>query len=178
MRRGGTQYAGEQQRCQWHVARDLYHVMHQDGAGVKDVRPAQRRLAGAMAVELPAGDFEKVPDADKLALAARTDEVEAKVMTLVAELEQRGYEKAASYLRRAKSGMFGYVRRWLRWCLVSSRASSMIERVMRELERRINNIAYGWSDRKVTKKTRASSPCDSQMPRSGKTTGGRCSQMI
>ena len=69
--------------------------MHQDGAGVKDVRPAQRRLAGAMAVELPAGDFEKVTDADKLALAARTDEAEAKIMTLVAELERRGYEKAA-----------------------------------------------------------------------------------
>ena len=148
---GFAQYAGEQQRCQWHVARDLYHAMPQDGAGVKDVRPAQRRLAGAMAVELPAGDFEKVTDADKLALAARTDEAEAKIMTLVAELERRGYEKAASYLRRAKPGLFGYVRRWLRWGLVSPKASSMIERVMRELGRRIKNIAYGWSDRGVTK---------------------------
>ena len=46
MRRGGTQYAGEQQRCQWHVARDLCHAMHQDGAGVGEARPAQRRLAG------------------------------------------------------------------------------------------------------------------------------------
>ena len=72
-------------------------------------------------------------------------------MTLVAELERRGYEKAASYLRRAKSGMFGHVRRWLRWGLVSPRGSSMIERVMRELGPRIKNIAYGWSDRKVTK---------------------------
>ena len=72
-------------------------------------------------------------------------------MTLVAELERRGYEKAASYLRRAKPGLFGYVRRWLRWGLVSPKASSMIERVMRELGRRIKNIAYGWSDRGVTK---------------------------
>lgn len=39
--------------------------------------------------------------------------------------------------------------------LASPRASSMIERVMREPGRRIKNIikniAYGWSDRKVTK---------------------------
>ena len=66
-------------------------AMHQDGAGVKDVCPAQRRLAGAMAVELTAGDFEKVPDADKAALAARIDK--AEIMALVADLERRGYER-------------------------------------------------------------------------------------
>ena len=45
----------------------------------------------AMAGELPAGDFEKVPDADKAALAARIDE--AEIMALVADLERRGYER-------------------------------------------------------------------------------------
>jgi len=47
--------------------------------------------------------------------------------------------------------MFGYVRRWLKWGLISPRASSMVERVMRELARRIKRIAYGWSDKGVTK---------------------------
>ena len=113
-----------------------------------------RRSGGwqeAMAVELPAGDFEKVSEADKAALAARADEAEAEIMTLVADLDRCGYEKAASYLQRAKAGIFGYVRRWLRRGLVSPRASSMIERVMRKPGRRIKNIAYGWSDRDATK---------------------------
>ena len=61
------------------------------------------------------------------------------------------YEAAVTYLRRAKHGMFGYVRRWLKWGLISLRASSMVERGMRELARRIKRIAYGWSDKGVTK---------------------------
>lgn len=104
-----------------------------------------------MTVELPAGDFEKVSEADKAALAARADEAEAEIMALVADLDRCGYEKAASYLRRANAGIFGYVRRWLRRELVSPRASSTIERVMREPGRRIKNIAYGWSECGVTK---------------------------
>ena len=104
-----------------------------------------------MTVELPAGDFEKVSEADKAALAARADEAEAEIVALVADLDRRGYEKTASYLQHARSGLFGYVRRRLRWGLVSPRASSMIERVMRKPGRRIKIIAYGWSECGVTK---------------------------
>ena len=57
-------------------------------------------------------------------------------------------------MRRAKIGMFGYIRRWLKWGLISPRASSMVERIMRELGRRIKKIAYGWSDKGVTKVAR------------------------
>lgn len=148
---GFAQYAEEQQRCQWHVNRDLYHAMRQNGAGVREVRPVQKRLAGALAIELPADDFEKVSEADKATLVTRMEDAEQKVSVLIGDLEGRGYEKAAGYLRRAKAGMFGYIRRWLKWGLVSPKASSMIERVMRELGRRIKNIAYNWSERGVTK---------------------------
>lgn len=144
-------FASEQQRCQWHVTRDLYHAMHQDGGGAKEARPFQKRLAGVMALELPADDFEKVAEEDRLALQERTRLAEAQVDSLVAELYSLGYCKAADYLERAGKGMFGYVRRWLKWGLVSPKASSMIERVMRELGRRIKKIAYGWSDRGVAK---------------------------
>ena len=54
-------------------------------------------------------------------------------------------------MRRAKNGMSGYVRRWLKRGLISPRASSVVERVMRELGGRIKKIAYGWSDRGATK---------------------------
>ena len=30
-------------------------------------------------------------------------------------------------MQRAKIGMFGYVRRWLKWGLISPRASSIVE---------------------------------------------------
>jgi len=43
------------------------------------------------------------------------------------------------------------VRRWLRFGIICPRASSLVERVMRELGRRLKKIAYGWSDAGITK---------------------------
>lgn len=144
-------YVDDVQRCQWHVERDLYHAMRWDGGNTKTSRPYQKRLAGIMSIELPSEDFQKVTDEDKLELTKRMTEAEGKVQKLIDELTSKGYQKAADYLFKAKLGMFGYVRRWLKWGLVSPRASSMIERVMRELGRRIKKIAYGWSDKGVEK---------------------------
>jgi transposase-like protein len=104
-----------------------------------------------MSIELPKEDFQKVTDEDKVEIEQRMNSAENEVMQLIAELAGKGYQKAANYLHKAKLGLFGYVRRWLKWGLVSPRASSMIERVMRELGRRIKRIAYGWSDRGVEK---------------------------
>lgn len=144
-------YVDDIQRCQWHVERDLYHAMRQDGGNTKSARPYQKRLAGIMSVELPGEDFQEVKEEDKKSLEGRMTEAERKVQGLIDELSARGYQKAADYLFKAKLGMFGYVRRWLKWGLVSPKASSLIERVMRELARRIKRIAYGWSDKGVEK---------------------------
>ena len=146
-----AEYVDDVQRCQWHVGRDLYHAMHQDGGGAETSRPYQKRLAGIMSIELPKEDFQKVAEADRRSLENRMAEAEGQVQGLIDELSAKGYQKAADYLFKAKLGMFGYVRRWLKWGLVSPRASSMIERVMRELGRRIKRIAYGWSDKGVEK---------------------------
>ena len=82
------------------------------------------------------------------------DKVAAAIDQLIGYFEGHGYEAAVTYMLRAKIGMFGYIRRWLKWGLISPRASSMVERVMRELGRRIKKIAYGWSDKGVTKVAR------------------------
>lgn len=70
---------------------------------------------------------------------------------LIGYFDGCGYSTAATYIRRAKLGMFGYIRRWLKWGLISPRASSMVERVMRELGRRLKKNTYGWSDKGATK---------------------------
>ena len=61
-------------------------------------------------------------------------------------LNRKGYYKAVTYISGARS-MFGYVRRWLKYGVICPRASSLIERVIRELERGLKKIAYGWSDK-------------------------------
>lgn len=146
-----TGYVEEQQRCHWHIKRDLYHAMHQDGGTIKDSKPLQDGLAGVLAIELPKEDFKKVSELEKNEIEERMEKAEAVIDKLISYLDGSGYEAAVTYLRRAKHGMFGYVRRWLKWGLICPRASSMVERVMRELARRIKRIAYGWSDKGVTK---------------------------
>ena len=149
-----VEYVDEVQRCHWHIKRDLYHAMHQDGGTIKEAKPLQDALAGALAIELPENDFECVSEQEKSDIEERMENTERVIDKLVEYLDGHGYPVAATYIRRAKRGMFGYIRRWLKWGLISPRASSMVERVMRELARRIKKIAYGWSDKGVTKVAR------------------------
>ena len=46
------------------------------------------------------------------------------------------------------------MKRWLRTGLVSPRVSSWIERVMREIARRLKRMAFGWSKRGAEKMCR------------------------
>ena len=142
---------GSTQRCQWHTARDLYFEMWQDGGNRDKCRPFQDRLKKIMAIELPKEDFEKVSDADKKALSDKTDSAEKQMDGLIADVRKGGYAKAAGYLERAKSALFAYVRRWLLLGIACPKASSFIERTMRELGRRIKKLAYNWKEAGLNK---------------------------
>ena len=104
-----------------------------------------------LAIELPQDDFQKVSEQEKNDIEERMEKAELAIDKLIGYFDGCGYATAATYIRRAKFGMFGYIRRWLKWGLISPRASSMVERVMRELGRRLKKTAYGWSDKGATK---------------------------
>ena len=141
----------EQQRCHWHINRDMYHAMWQDGGTVKDSRPVQNALRALLAIELPEGDFQKVSEQEKDDIEEQMELTEAMMSKLIIHLESKGFSVAANYLLNAKRSMFGYIRRWLKLGIICPRASSLIERVMRVLARRIKKIAYNWSDKGVGK---------------------------
>ncbi len=60
-----AEYVSEQQRCHWHIPRDLYHMMYQDGARKKDTKPLQYRFAileiVKIALIIPEGDIHRSP---------------------------------------------------------------------------------------------------------------------
>ena len=116
--------------------------------------PLQDALEGALENDRTQEDFKDVSEKEKDDIEERMEKTESAIDQLIGYFDGHGYEAAATYMRRAKIGMFGYIRRWLKWGLISPRASSMVERVMRELGRRIKKIAYGWSDKGVTKVAR------------------------
>jgi hypothetical protein len=144
----------DQQRCHWHQVHDLDRFMWLDGAGKDERRQRQSQLAGIIGVELPAEDFERVSEQDKAAIDQAVVTAERQLAGLVETLAVRGYERAARYISYAKERLFTYVRWWLKCGLVMPRASSMIERLMRELGRRLKRIAFGWSERGAAKVAR------------------------
>ena len=148
-----SKVAADHQRCQWHISRDLYYAMNQDGASMKNVRPYQKKLWKAMAIELPAEDFEAVSEERKSEIMQQMTDAEKAVDKMIQNIRKRGFVKAATYLERSRNWMFGYVRRWLALGIVCPRASTFIERTMRELGRRVKKLAYGWKEKGLGKIT-------------------------
>jgi hypothetical protein len=149
-----TSLAEERQRCHWHASNDVKYAMWEDKAPFGERSAMQSRIAGLIGIELPEGDFEKVKEEDKAALIEETDNAEKELNKLIGELARKGYAKAAAYVRNAKDNLFSYVRFWLKYGLVCPRAASMIERMMREIGRRLKKIAFGWSERGAAKMAR------------------------
>ena len=142
------------QRCHWHCVQDLSYTMWQDKAGKVERRQMQKKLAAIIGIELPEGDYEKVDDSDKTALTDAVAAGEYEIRKLIKKLLDKGYVTAADYLIRASKNMFSYIRRWLLTGIVGPRASSMIERMMRELARRLKRMAFGWSEEGAAKMAR------------------------
>ncbi len=141
-------------RVDRHQIRDLNYTMWQDQADKTQRRQMQKELAAIIGIEIPEEDFEQVRDDDKKALEKAVAGAESDVSKLIGKLLDKGYEMAADYLIRASKNMFGYVRRWLETGIVTPRVSSMIERVMRELARRLKRMAFGWSEEGAAKMAR------------------------
>jgi hypothetical protein len=146
--------AYDKQRCHWHAARDLYGAMHEDGADLSQKYLAKKELAGIIRIRLPKEDFEQVRDQDKAALENSMREAQCKLSDFAGKLFRKGYYRAANYVRRTQDNLFTYVRSWLASGLVCPRASSMIERMMREIGRRLKRIAFGWSEQGAAQMTR------------------------
>ena len=146
-----TEQVELEQRCHWHVVRDLYHCMHHDGAPLEKTKLLQRGLAGVLAIELPEGDFKEIKESEKDEVEKKIEDADAALGKLINFLNKQGYNKAATYIAGARRSMFSYVRRWLKFGIVCPRASSLIERVIRELGRRLKKLAYNWSDKGAAK---------------------------
>jgi hypothetical protein len=145
---------GGHQRSHWHLIRDLNYTMWQDRADKTQRRQMQKELAAIIGIEIPEDDFEQVRDDDKKALEDAVAGAEGDLRRLIGKLLDKGYEMAADYLIRATKNMFSYVRRWLKTGIVTPRVSSMIERMMRELARRLKRMAFGWSEEGAAKMAR------------------------
>lgn len=146
--------ADDYQRCHWHALRDVGYSLWRDGL-LKPVRdPERRRLKGILEIQLPSGSVESVAKKDRRGILSRMKQAEQGLDKMIADFERRGYRAAAGYVRSAQRHLFGHLRLWLRTGLIAPRTSSLIERWMREIGRRLKRIAFGWSEEGAAKMTR------------------------
>ena len=76
-------------------------------------------------------------------------------MKLLAEyLEHKGYSKASTYVTNARSNLFTYLKYWMKTGIVTPKVTSKLERLMREIGRRIKKFAFNWSKKGCAKMTR------------------------
>lgn len=146
--------ANGSQRCLWHAARDVKYALWKDEAAPEERERGEKKLAGILGVEVPAECVEPVREADRREVVQRIQSSERQLDELAADFIAKGYLKAAHYVRQAKDHLFQRLRLWLRTGLVGPGTAGLIERMMREIGRRLKRIGFGWSESGAAKMAR------------------------
>ena len=139
------------QRCAWHGPRGLYHSLWEDGLKKKASQPHTDKLKHLIGIELPQTDYELLLDKDKQSVEAKYQSSKDEIIQLVNTFRQKGYRKGAAYLENLSRRIFTNVEIWLKTGVIAPRTTSLLERIFREIGRRVKRIAWGWSDATVTK---------------------------
>jgi hypothetical protein len=142
--------SAESQRCTWHGPRGLYHALWEDGLKKKDTQPAIDKIKHLIGIELPEGDFEILKEEDKEPVKTQYETSKTQIGELIETFRQRGYLHGASYLENLSQRLFTHIEIWLKTGVIAPKTTSLLERVFREIGRRLKRIAYGWSDKAVT----------------------------
>jgi hypothetical protein len=139
------------QRCTWHAPRGLYHAMWEDGQGKKESRPLQEKLTKIVAVEIPEGDYDQLNPEAIETVREKYREAKKEMNDLIEVLHQKNCPHAVEYLKNLVKGLYHQVDMWLATGIIAPKTTSRLERLFRELARRLKRIAWGWSDRVATK---------------------------
>ncbi len=141
----------ESQRCSWHGPRGLYHSLWEDGLKKKDSQPQIENLKHIIGIELPQSDYELLKDEDKQIVERQYQSSKFEIIELINTLKEKGYHHGAAYLQNLSQRIFTNVEIWLKTGVIAPKTISLLERIFREIGRRIKRIAWGWSDTAVSK---------------------------
>jgi len=140
----------ESQRCTWHGPRGLYHALWEDGLKKKDSKPETDKIKQLIGIELPEGDFEILKEEDKEQVKTKYESSKSEIRDLIKTFREKGYKHGASYLENLSDRLFTNIELWLKTGIIAPKTTSLLERVFREIGRRLKRIAWGWADKSVT----------------------------
>ena len=140
----------ESQRCTWHGPRGLYHALWEDGLKKKESQPETDKIKQLIGIELPEGDFEILKEEDKEQVKTKYETSKSEIKELIKTFREKGYKHGASYLESLSDRLFTNIELWLKTGIIAPKTISLLERVFREIGRRLKRIAWGWADKTVT----------------------------
>jgi len=140
----------DSQRCTWHGPRGLYHSLWQDVLKKKDSQPDTDKIKHLIGIELPEGDFEILKEEDKEEVKSKYETGKSEIKELIKTFHEKGYLHGASYFEKLSDRLFTNVELWFKTGVIAPKTTSLLERVFREIGRRLKRIAWGWSDTAVT----------------------------
>lgn len=141
----------EPQRCAWHGPRGLYHSLWEDGLRKNESQPHIDNLKHLIGIELPQGDYELLKDQDRQAVEEKYQSSKAEIAELIEVFKKHDYQKGATYLENLSRRIFTNIDLWLKTGVIAPKTTSILERIFREIGRRVKRIAWGWADTTVTK---------------------------
>jgi len=137
------------QRCQWHVPHQLGFALWEDGLLKPERKPHIDNLAGIIKIDIPDGEYRSIPPEMRDQIHGQLLESREAMNAMVRSFQEKGYFAAAGYLRNAGEHTFTVVEKWLEMGYMPPKAISLLERVMREMGRRIKKIGASWKDKGV-----------------------------
>jgi hypothetical protein len=140
----------ESQRCTWHGPRGLYHALWEDGVKKKQSQPETDKIKQFIGIELPPGDFEILKEEDKEQVKSRYESSKSEIKELIKTFRKKGYHHGTAYLENLSERLFTNIELWLKTGVIAPKTISLLERVFREIGRRLKRIAWGWTDNTVT----------------------------
>ena len=98
-------------------------------------------------IELPEGDYEILQQEDKQQVKSKYERAKSEIKELIEIFREKGYKHGTTYLENIAERLFTNIELWLKTGVIAPKTISLLERVFREIGRRLKRIAWGWSDK-------------------------------
>jgi len=144
------------QRCLFHMTHELVPLLrYKDGTSKDEALQVSGELNDLLYIELPSMDVDPLKNLQhKLLIELKLKAAQTALDDFIKELHAMGYSKARNFVQNAKAQLFTYITNWIQHGITNPKVTSLVERMMREIKRRIKKIGFGWSKKGAQRMTR------------------------
>jgi transposase-like protein len=140
----------------FHMTYELTPLLqYKDFTSKEEAQKLSKSLSDILYLDLPEEDADPIKNMEeKLKIEIRFKQVKENLESFIQELKMMGYKKATTFIENSKNQLFTYIENWLKSEISNPKVTSLVERMMREIKRRIKKIGFSWSERGAEKMTR------------------------